>query len=225
MADHHEEQKTEVPEETPEQSLDSAASNHEEVDHQELPKEAEQEEVKEKAEGGLDQKVEELNEQASKFKDELQRERAEFINFRKRVVQEKADIENSIMGKILNSMLPALDSFDQLFSADQNQSEQKLENFLEGAELIKKQLVTVFEKYGVEEFDPKGQPFDPSSMEALHLKETDEVDSNTVSEVYQKGYKISGRLLRAARVAILKPTASKEPESPVSEEANIKEIN
>ena len=159
----------------------------------------------ENSENSNENELNDLEELVNKYKDELQRERAEFINYRKRVVQEKADMENSIMGKILDSMLPALDSFDQLFSSSQNKKEQTLENFLKGAELIEKQLVNVFQKYGVEEFNPKGKPFEPGSMEALHLNETDQVNEDTVDEVYQKGYKINGRLLRVARVSVLKP--------------------
>ena len=155
--------------------------------------------------------IDELTREVSKLKDDLLRERAEFINYRKRVVQEKVDMESFLMVRVVESMLPVLDAFDQLFSSAagpesaKEKSEKNLDNFIEGAKLIQKQLVDVFQKYGVEEFNPRGGPFDPGSMEALHSKESDKVSSDTVSQVYQKGYKINERLIRAARVAVLKP--------------------
>ncbi len=150
-------------------------------------------------------KLDELTQQVNNFKNDLQRERAEFINYRKRVVQEKFEMEGSIMAKIVDTMLPALDAFDQLLSSFEENSEENLDNFLRGAELIQKQLIGAFQKYGVEEFNPKSDQFDPGSMEALHSQESDEVSTDMVSEVYQKGYKINGRLIRAARVSVLKP--------------------
>ena len=149
--------------------------------------------------------LEELTQQVNKFKDDLQRERAEFINYRKRVVQEKFAMEGSIIAKMVDTMLPALDAFDQLFSSFGEGGEKNLDNFVHGAELIQKQLTSAFQKYGVEEFDPTSDSFDPGSMEALHSQESDEVSTDIVNEVYQKGYTINGRLIRAARVSVLKP--------------------
>ena len=113
------------------------------------------------------------------------------------------------MARILGSTLPVLDSFERLLSADEKSKEAKknIENFLEGTELIRKQLIEVFKTYGVEEFDPNGQEFDPSSMEALHSEESSKINTEIVSMVYQKGYFINKRILRAARVAVLKPVS------------------
>ena len=156
--------------------------------------------------------IEELKEQLNRFKEDLQRERAEFINYRKRTSQEKVDMENSIVARVLDSALPVLDSFDRLLSSNEQskKAEQSLTNFLQGTELIRKQLMEVFRTYGVEEFNPVDQEFDPDLMEALHSEESNEVNAEIVSSVYQKGYLINKRLLRAARVAVLKPVSSEK---------------
>ncbi len=146
-----------------------------------------------------------LTQQIDKFKEDLQRERAEFINYRKRVIQEKSDMEGLIMAKLMDTMLPALDAFEQLFLSAKGDGEKNIKSFIEGAGFIQKQLMDAFQKYGVEEFNPKGEDFDPGSMEALQSEESSEVSSDTVNEVYQKGYKMGGRLIRAARVSVIKP--------------------
>ena len=146
-----------------------------------------------------------LTQQIDKFKEDLQRERAEFINYRKRVIQEKSEMEGSIIAKLIDTMLPALDAFEQLFSSAKGDGEKNIESFIEGAGFIQKQLIDAFQKYGVEEFNPEGEDFDPGSMEALQSQESREVSSDRVNEVYQKGYKIGGRLIRAARVSVIKP--------------------
>ena len=156
--------------------------------------------------------VEELKERLSRLTEDLQRERAEFINYRKRASQERIELESSIVARILDSALPVLDSFDQLLSSNKKSEDlnQDLKNFLQGTELIKKQLIEVFKKYGVEEFNPVNGEFNPGCMEALHSEESSEVNTEIVSSVFQKGYFINGRLLRPARVAVRKPISLKE---------------
>ena len=71
-------------------------------------------------------------------------------------------------------------------------------------QLVQKQITRVFTEAGVEEFSPVGQEFDPSMMEALSQLEGD-VAVETVSQVFQKGYRIEGRVIRPARVVVMKP--------------------
>ena len=137
----------------------------------------------------------------------LMRERAEFINFRKRVQSEKAALEQIIAGRMLSAMVPVLDSFDQMMSSPLE--DEKTARILEGVALIRKQIWNVFSDAGVEEFNPEGEVFDPASMEALSVIEDENADNETVSQVFQKGYRVSGRIIRAARVVVKKPkTAS-----------------
>ena len=158
-----------------------------------------------------------LKEEVGELKEALQRERAEFANFRKRTIQEKSDIQSYVTGQILGDLLPAFDSFDQLFATRAAEGEQSDANkFLEGVELIKKQLFEVLNKNGVEGFDPAGESYDANTMEALSSTESEDVTEATVAQVYQKGYSIAGRVIRAARVAVLTP-AKKEAEAPAAE--------
>lgn len=150
------------------------------------------------------QKVNELTEEVTRLNDVILRERAEFVNYRKRTNQENLQQEGRIAGKILQEMVPVFDAFDLLLTSVHT-GEQAIDKFLEGSRLIRKQLWQVFESLGVEEIDPDKQEFDPQTMEALSVSESENAEKETVSQVYQKGYQYKGRTLRPARVAVEKP--------------------
>ena len=155
--------------------------------------------------------VDELKQEIESLKTDLLRERADFQNYRKHQTQKLIQMASDEAGKMLVSLLPVLDSFDQLLAA--GSSEGDLGKFLEGAQLIRRQMFSVFSDKGVEEFDPSGQAFDPGSMEALSVQESDEVTEESVAQVFQKGYKLQGKVVRAARVVVSRPKPSKKEEN------------
>ena len=164
-----------------------------------------------------EEEVNKLKQELENAKDDFLRERAEFINYRKRSSQEKIELDESITGRILTSFIPALDAFDQLFAikleADATNSSVALQKFIDGARLIQKQFMNGFTSFGVTEFEPINLPFDPNTMEALHVQESETVKETTVQSVYQKGYKIKEKVIRAARVAVVKPIEQKTEKS------------
>lgn len=156
-------------------------------------------------------KADELSRLAESYKNDLLRERAEFTNFRKRVVLEKAQLSEAVSGKILSQLLPALDSFDLFFSSSEKKAETDtaLKSVLDGAKLIHRQILSVFTDAGVEEYNPLGEEFDPSSQEALSMIESETAEKETVSQVFQKGYRIQGKVVRPARVVVTRPASAK----------------
>lgn len=160
-------------------------------------------------------KAEELSRLAESYKNDLLRERAEFTNFRKRVVLEKAQLSEAVSGKMLSQLLPALDSFDLFFSSSEKKAETDtaLKSVLDGVKLIHRQILSVFTDAGVEEYNPLGEEFDPSAMEALSMIESDTEEKETVSQVFQKGYRIQGKVIRPARVVVTRPASAKKQES------------
>lgn len=145
-----------------------------------------------------EQEIEEL-------KLDLQRERADFINYRKRVQQEKANLSVEIAARLLMKLLPVFDAFGQLFSMRQAENTmENLDKFFEGVAIIQKQLWEVFSSEGLEEIDPTNQEFDSNFMEAIDYQEGD-VPTEMVGAVYQKGYRIPSRVLRPARVQVIRP--------------------
>ncbi|GEM_PF-766415 len=150
------------------------------------------------------EKVKKLENDINSLKNYLSRERADFTNYKKRTLTEKEELKYFISGNLLSSLLPAMDSFDQLFSQNKNQ-ENSLDKFIEGVKMIQRQIISTFQEYGLETIDPAGEEFNPSSMEALNMTESGDVEKETVTGVFQKGYKIKDKIIRPARVMVAKP--------------------
>ncbi|QDP73208.1 nucleotide exchange factor GrpE [Legionella israelensis] len=133
------------------------------------------------------------------------RAQAELDNVRKRA---ERDIENAHrygMEKLITSLLPVLDSLEQaLQMAEQDTS------MREGLELTMKLFLDVLEKTEVKQLNPEGDVFDPQLHEAMSIQESAEVPANTVLAVFQKGYKLSDRVIRPARVIVSKNKAEKD---------------
>ena len=96
------------------------------------------------------------------------------------------------------------DSLDSALTID-NAS---LESYKNGVELTVKQLSTIFEKFNIEEIDPVGENFDPNFHQAMTMLDSEE-EPNKIISVFQKGYKLNGRVLRPALVSVSKEKEKK----------------
>ena len=76
------------------------------------------------------------------------------------------------------------------------------EHLADGVRLVHSELIAVLSRNGVEQFDPKGEKFDPTYHEALSTREDDEQGAGTVLDVVEKGYRLNGTVLRPARVVV-----------------------
>jgi molecular chaperone GrpE len=88
-----------------------------------------------------------------------------------------------------------------------------LKPLLEGVELTQKSFTAGLQKFNVELIDPAGEPFDPQFHQAMSIIENPDVEPNTVLQVMQKGYTLSGRLLRPAMVMVSKAVSAPVDES------------
>ena len=127
------------------------------------------------------------------YLDTLQRLQADFENFRKRSLRERADEAVRARGDVVARLLPVLDAFDAAL-IHHRAAVEPLHGALRGA----------LESLGVERLDPVGEPFDPSSHEAVVHQPGDDGDAAkpVVVEVVRPGYRLAGRLLRPAAVAV-----------------------
>ena len=132
------------------------------------------------------------------------RTRAELENLRKRSQRDLENAHKFALERFSQDLLQVWDSLELGFQAaqDENADVQKLR---EGTELTLKLLSDVMNKNGVEQIHPEGQPFNPEFHQAMAMQERDDVAPNTVVAVMQKGYLLSGRLLRPAMVMVSKP--------------------
>ena len=134
--------------------------------------------------------------EAAEYLEALQRERAEFINYRNRT---KKDMDRACQQGIidvLTAMLPALDDIDRI-----REHGEMDDSFKAVAAKIDK----TFEKFGVEKFGVKGEDFDPNRHEAILHKPDPEASKATVDTVVEAGYRIGDRVIRAARVVVASP--------------------
>jgi molecular chaperone GrpE len=139
----------------------------------------------------------------SALRDRHLRLAAEFDNYRKRVDRERADNIARAQAQVLERLLEPLD--DLMRIADFDPATTPSGALHEGAEMVEKKFMRAMEAVGVEPIDAEGKPFDPTIHEALTTVPTDDPEEdNTVAQVYQRGYRLKGVLLRPARVVVRK---------------------
>jgi molecular chaperone GrpE len=141
---------------------------------------------------------------AAQYLDALQRERASFINYRRRAEQERAETIQYAAAALLKKLLPVVDDFDRALAAIPEE-DRKNNKWVEGVELIARKLHNVLEQEGVQPIEAKGQPFDPNLHEAVAFEdkaEGSEDHQDTVTEVFSKGYKLHDKVLRPAMVKV-----------------------
>ena len=159
--------------------------------------------------GKADAEVAKLAGDLEELRQTLLRRQADFDNYRKRTERERGDDSKRATARVIEALLPIIDSFEQALAAHR---EPEYANYQKGFELIHKQLVDNITKLGVERIDPVGKPFDPHTHQAMDRTETREHADGAILQVYQPGYVFNGRVLRPAmvRVAVHPAGASKE---------------
>ncbi len=147
-------------------------------------------------EGDLDELVE-IAAQRDEYLALAQRTQADFENYRKRVARESAAAAERGVAKLAKELLPALDNLDRALGAAEEE-----DPLLEGVRLVRSELSAALARVGVESFNPKGEQFDPVHHEAMAQQPVEGAASGTVVEVYQPGYRLSGTVIRPARVVV-----------------------
>lgn len=144
--------------------------------------------------------VAEAKNEADKFKNEYLYLRAEFENFKKQAVKERADLRKYGAERLVADLLSVLDIFETALATELNP--ENVANFKKGIELTSNELRAVLQRHGVAEIPAKGTAFDPAVHEALSSHETDEVAPGTITEVYKKPYKLHDRVVRPGQVVV-----------------------
>lgn len=135
--------------------------------------------------------------EAADYLEALQRERAEFINFRNRAAKEQDRFRKHGITDVLTALLPALDDIDRIREHGAMDDSFKA---------VAAKLDKAFEKFGVEKFGEKGEDFDPTKHDAILHKPDANATKETVDVVVESGYRIGDRVIRAARVVVASPS-------------------
>ena len=126
---------------------------------------------------------------------------AELDNVRRRAEREVANAHRYGLEKLLSSLLPVVDSLEEALRLADLHADTAMH---EGLDLTMKLFLDVLAKYDVQQLNPQGEPFDPQQHEAMSMQASQDVPSNTVLVVFQKGYKLNDRIIRPARVIVAK---------------------
>ena len=154
------------------------------------------------------EKIEKLEKENAELKDQLLRRAADFDNYRKRVIKEKAEAVEYANSNLLADLLESLDNFDRTVDAAATATDAN--SIADGIKMINNTLVAMLEtKYGLTSFGKAGEPFCPEEHEALRSEEGD-VSEPVLKEIYLKGYKLKDRIIRHAKVMVTMPESSKK---------------
>ncbi len=150
--------------------------------------------------------TEELKAQVEKYKNDYLYLRAEFDNYRRNVIKERADLIKYGSERLVVDVLGVLDNFERALEVKPNA--ENLATYSKGIEMTQTELKNVLQKYGVSEVQSKGLPFDPAVHEALSSEETSEVKPGFISRVFKKPYKLHDKVIRPGQVVVAKEPVS-----------------
>lgn len=168
----------------------------------------------------LQAELEEASRERGQFKALAQRVQADLMNLRRRVEEEREQVYHSTAARLIAKLLPIVDDLQR--ALDHVPASQEASSWLEGIRLIERSLQAVLESEGVTLIEADGKAFDPREHEALYSMESPDDEAGTVVSVIRPGYKLRGRVLRAAQVAVAhgqepeerKPSDSRETANP-----------
>lgn len=173
----------------------------EEAVEEDTEADAEEEANEEKSSGGFFKKKDKKDKkdaQIEELTDKVRRQMAEFENFRKRSEKEKTQMYEVGAKGILEKILPVVDNFERGLKG----MEESEDPFVQGMQMIYKQLMTSLEEAGVKAIEAVGQEFNPDFHNAVMHVEDDEFGENEIVEEFQKGYMYHDSVLRHSMVKV-----------------------
>jgi len=141
-------------------------------------------------------------EEKQKYLDGWQRDKAEFINARKRDEEDKKQLLKYAEANLISELIPALDAFDMAM-ANKEAWEKADKNWRNGIEYIHSQILNTLQNHGLTKIDPKGELFDPTHHHSVSVIETGRKDEDgKVMEVVGYGYSLNGKVIREPQVRV-----------------------
>jgi molecular chaperone GrpE len=189
-----EERTTQKVEEQQEEAVEEAASSPSPDAVAEQPEQDGDRPEKEDVEHDLDELLAKARER-DEYLALAQRTQADFENFRKRKLREVSEAEGRGVARLAKELLPALDSLELALKHLDDES-------AEGVRSVHNEFAAALARAGIEGFSPEGEPFDPNEHEAMSKRAVEGAKPGTVADVFQRGYRVNGTVLRPARVVV-----------------------
>lgn len=143
-----------------------------------------------------EEEVNPLEKELADTKEQLLRITAEYANFRKRSEKEKSETFSFATAKTVGELLPVIDNLERALSNEQ----EDYEGLKKGVQMTYDGLMATLEKLGVTAYGESGEQFDPNFHNAVMHIEDEELETNVITDVFQKGYKINDKVVRPAMV-------------------------
>ena len=144
----------------------------------------------------LEQKLAAKEEELAALNDQYQRMLAEYANYKRRTEQEKMQIGLFTKAELLTELLVSVDNMEKAIAAPAG------DDYKTGVDMVLRQFMDALTKMGLEEIPAENQPFDPNVHNAVMREDADGVEEETVTAVFQKGYKLGDKVLRPAMVKV-----------------------
>ena len=146
-----------------------------------------------------EEKIKLLEEKLAEAEAQILYVKAEGENIRKRSIDDIDKARKFALERFSGELLSVKDSLDAALAVENA----NLESYKNGVELTQKQLINVFEKFGINEINALGEKFDPNQHQAISMVESEE-EQNKILTVLQKGYLLNERVIRPALVTVSK---------------------
>lgn len=160
----------------------------------------------------LKQELEDARGKCQTYLDLAQRAQADFVNYKRRVEQERSDFVRNARADAILKILPVLDDLER--AVQSLPSDLAESDWAQGVVLIERKLRSALETEGVKRIEAVGEPFDPWKEEALIHEPSDEFPQGTVSRVFRTGYSLDGRVIRPAQVVVSSGPPPQPDEAP-----------
>ena len=144
----------------------------------------------------LEAQVAKLEKELAETKDQYQRMLAEYANYKRRTEQEKQQIGQFTKAELLAGLLTSLDNMEKAVDAPAG------DEYKTGVDLVMRQFREALMALGLEEIPALGETFDPTVHHAVMREDADGVEPETVTQVFQTGYRVGERVLRPAMVKV-----------------------
>lgn len=181
--------------------VDAAAEDTKESETEQAPTKEEIKAAKKKAKAEKAEKKDKYKEKIEELEDRVKRQMAEFENFRKRTDREKTQMFETGAKSVIEKILPVVDNFERGLQA--SVPEGGNDAFMEGMNMVYKQLMTELENIGVKPIEAIGTEFNPDFHNAVMQVESEEFESGIVAQELQKGYLYHDTVVRHSMVAVV----------------------